>query len=314
MALTSTLGLTQDLFDMIAAELLVKADDDYVYLQSLGPLTGGASWEPGAKTILFNQPDLPTGTYTESSRRLTDATAVDTGAIAITMTQQTLTVREYAGPHDGTAVRGFGITEKIRNLAKHDIVSLIGSFLRRDRNKFVNKRRMDDLLTSTNTQTPDDSAVGVIAAGQAASASMLRKLNKKMKDLLIPRKANGRWTLFISTKDEQEYKADSELRLAFQGTGMGNTPAVTGQVALWENFDIVVDTLMPTAAVGAGSLVTGYQSIAVGPYHLGEAIVMQPSPRMANETDYGRQQKMIWIAEEAVGLLYGGYVVVATTT
>lgn len=299
---------------MIAAELLIKADDAFVFLQNVIP-QGGSSWEKGAKTINFNQPDLPTGTYTESSRRLTDGTAVNTGAIAISMTQKTLTVREYGGPHDGANVMGFGITEKLRTLAKHELVGWIGQLLRRDRNKHVNKRRMDDLLTATNVVTPDGSAEGAIAAGVPASAEWLRKLNKKMKDLLIPPFPNGRWKLIIGTKDEAELKADPELRQVFQGLGMANEPAIFGRVAVYENFDIIVDTLMPTAAVGAGGAVTGYQSTAFGPYHLGEAIVTNPSPRMADETDYGRQERIIWYSIEAVGPLYvSDYVVRGITT
>jgi hypothetical protein len=85
-------------------------------------------------------------------------------------------------------------------------------------------------------------------------------------------------------------------------------------VGTYENFDIMVDTLIPTSLVGAGSAVTGYQSIAVGPYHLGEAVVKPPTPRLADETDYGRQMRMVWVSTEAVGLLYSSYVVLGLTT
>lgn len=311
---TSTLGLTQELFDMIATELLIKADDQFVFLQNVTP-QGGNSWESGAKTITFNQPDLPTGTYTEASRRLTDATAVDTASIAITMSQKTLTVREYAGPHDGAGVKGFGLTEKLKTLAKHELVGWIGQLLRRDRNKHVNKRRMDDLLTATAVVTPDGSAEGAIAAGVKASAEWLRLMNKKMKDLLIPPFPNGRWKLIIGTDDEADLKRDPDLKQIFQGLGNSAEPAIFGKVAVYENFDIITDTLMPAGAAGAGGLVPSKQSVAFGPYHLGEQIITPPSPRLADETDYGRLIRMIWYSIEAVGPLYcDQYVVRGVTT
>ena len=72
MGLTMQSGLTQETFDAIAAELLIKADDALPYLELVTPMVG--TMEAGAKTLTFNQPDLPSGTYTEASRRLTEGT------------------------------------------------------------------------------------------------------------------------------------------------------------------------------------------------------------------------------------------------
>lgn len=313
MALTMMSGLTQETFDMIAAEMLIKADDQYTFLQQVIPQQGQI--EAGAKSVLFNQPDLPTGTYTEASRRLTEGTVITSASKAITLTQKSLTVREYGGPDVAGTVTPFGITEKMMKMGKHDLVSMIGSFMRRDRNKWLDQVRRDDMLLTTNLQTPNDAAEGAITAGQLASAAWLRKLNKKMKDLLIPRFANGRWKLIISTRDEQSLKNDTEIQAALREFAQANPIITTGQIAVYENFDIFVDTLMPTKGVGAGAAVTGYQSVAFGPYHLGEATVMPPSIRYADDTDFGRQMRLIWVSLEAFGPLYvTDYVVRGITT
>lgn len=312
-AITTTATLTQELFDMIAQEMLIKPDDMFLFNEIAVP-QAPSTIEAGAKTIGFNQPDLPTGSYSETDRRLTDGTDIDTGLISVTMTQKTLTVREYGGPHDGTAVRPFAITDRLKRMAKHDLATWIGQLLSRDRAKHTNKRRMDDLLTATNTVTPDGTAVGTIGAGQFASAGWLRRLNKKMKDLLIPRFPNGRWRLVIGTADEEALKADNEVRRAFDFNPTAANPAITGQVAAFENFDIFVDTLIPTTGVGDASAVTGYQSLAFGPYHLGEGKLMDAEPRRAVETDYGRKDRVIWLSLEAVGLLYPDLVVRGVTT
>ncbi len=313
MALTTQTALTQETFDAIAAEILIKADNEYVFLQQVQPMQG--SWEPGAKTVQFNQPDLPSGTYTEISRRLTEGTAIGAGSKAITMTSKTLTVREYGGPYDSGAVTPFGITERLRRMSKHELVPLIGTFMRRDRNKWLDNIYRDFMLAATLNQTPNDAALAAITAGQAASASWLRKLNKKMKDNLIPPFANGRWKLIINTRQEQELKADTEINAAFREFAVQNPIIQRGQLGYYEGFDIYVDTLMPTLGVGAGGAVTGYQAVAFGPYHLGQLTVMAPSIREADDTDFGRQQRILWLSLEAFGPLYvADYVVLGVTT
>src|SRR6266576_7152655 len=112
--LTTTATLTQELFDMIAAEMLIKPDDEYLFLREAVPMPG--TIEAGAKTVQFNQPVLPTGSYDETSRRLTDGTDIDAGLIDISLSTQIMTVREYGGPHDGTAVRPFAITDRLKRM------------------------------------------------------------------------------------------------------------------------------------------------------------------------------------------------------
>lgn len=313
MALTQQDTLTAETFDAIMAEMLIKADDEFLFLREVIPQAPSVI-DAGAKTMTFNQPDLPTGTYSETSRRLTEGTAINAGSQAITMSTKTLTLREYGGPHDGSNVVPFGITEKMLKMAKHDLAALLGGFMRRDRNKFVNKRRMDDLLSTTNIVTPDGEASGTIASGVKASAAWMRALNKQMKDSLIIPFPNGRWKLILTTKDERDLKADPDISDAFKFFAQANPIVARGQIGVYENFDIFVDTLLPTTGVGAGSAITGYQSLAFGPYHLGEGVLMPASPRMADDTDFGRQMRMLWLSLEATGLLYGDYVVKGITT
>lgn len=312
MALTMQSGLTQETFDAIAQELLIKPDDAYPFLELVQPMVG--TFEAGAKTITFNQPNLPDGTFTEASRRLTEGTAISTGAKAISMATKTLTPREYAGPYDSGAVTPFGITEKLVKMAKHQLIPMLGEFLRRDRNKWLDNVRRADMLSSTLIVTPDGSDSGTIASGVVASAAWLRRLNKKMKDLLIPRFPNGRWRLIISTQQEQELKSDPELQRVFaQFAGMAQ-PSLTGQVATYENFDIYLDTLMPTDALGSGSSVTCQQAVAFGPYHLGTGVISPVSVRQADDTDFQRQQRIIWHSIEAHGSLYADTLVVKGIT
>lgn len=314
MGLTTTGTLTQELMTLLSAEMLIQPDDLYLFYAN-GPIQHADPdvQTPGAAVISFNRPVLPTGTYTETSRRLTDGTAVALTALAISMTQVSLTTREYAGPHDGNNVLPFGLTEFLKNRAKHNLVAVVGEFMRRDRNRFLDVTVANLELAATTVVTPDGSSAGAIAAGQSASTVWMRAWNKAMKDAKIPTFPNGRWRMVLNTTDEQSLKGDEQYREAARYLANQN-PIFNGHVMSYENFDIMVTTMLSTTGVGAGSGVTGNQSVAFGPYGIGHGIGMAPNVRSADDTDYGRQEKVIWKSEEAIGTLYSDLLTRGITT
>lgn len=313
MALTLSSVLTAETFAAIAAELLLAVDDVQIYLEA-GPIDRALEPPPpGATTVAFLKPVLPTGTFSESSRRMTEGTDVDSGSIAISLNATTLTIREYGGPHDGTAVRPFGITERMKLLAKHNLSELIGSHLRRDRVKFLNTTYQALLLTTTTIVTATGEAEAALTAGKLISLEMMRLLNKTMKDAKAPTYPNGHWRYAISTRDEQNLKGDAKLAAAL-ATSPALSGVLSGYVTTVEGFDILVDTTMPTSLVGAASDVVSYQGIAWGPHGIGHEPVMAAEPRMDPSNDFGRRDRLIWLSYDAIGLLYSEIVARTTTT
>lgn len=303
MAIATTATLTQEVQDMIAAEMLIQVDDEYVFLR-LAPIQTADEdvQKPGTNQVIFDRPTLPTGTYTEVSRRLTEGTPIPNTAQGIAETQVTLTTREYAGPHDGSDINPFGVTEFLKNRALHSVVATVGEFLRRDRERVVDTTLMDLLLAATTVVTPDASSEAAIVAGKVANVLLLRRLNKSMKDRHVPPFQNGRWRWITNTTDEFNMKNDADLKSAFQFQPAAN-PIFTGLLAVVENIEIYTSTMFATKAVGGGG-VTGYQGVAFGRYGIGWGSALPPSVRKADDTDYGRQEKVIWKSEEAVGTLY----------
>lgn len=313
MALTLISALTEEVYAAIAAELLLAVDDVHIYVQS-GPLQRSLEPPaPGASTVAFNKPVLPTGTYSETSRRLTEGTDIGSGSIAIDLNATVLTIREYGGPHDGSNVLPFGITEKAKLLAKHNLAALIGEFLRRDRVKFLNTTYRDLLLTTSQVVTVGGAAEGAIAAGQTMNAATMRLANKAMKDYKIPPFANGRWRMAITTRDEQYLKAESDVKAQFNNNPQ-ESANVRGYIGTWEGFDFLTDTYMPTKACGAGDAVTGYQGVAFGPYGIGHEPVMNPEPRVDPSNDFGRRERVMWVSYDALGLLYPELIVRTLST
>jgi hypothetical protein len=316
MALTLTSVLTAEVFAAIAAELLLAVDDVHIYLES-GPIDRALeSPPPGASTVAFNKPVLPGSTYAtfqETGRRLTEGTDVNAGSLAISLGATVLTIREYGGPHDGTNIVPFGITERMKLLAKHNLSELIGGFMRRDRVKFLNTTYRDLLLGTTNVVVASGAAEGAVVVSQGMTAVVMRALNKLAIDSKIPPYANGRWRFAINSKDMAALKADADVKaqLNFNAQDSAN---VRGYIGTWEGMDFITDTYMPTKGVGAGSAVTGYQGILWGPNGIGHEPVMNPEPRLDPSNDFGRRERMMWISYDAIGLLYPELVVRTITT
>lgn len=313
MALTLTSALTQEVFAAIAAELLLAVDDVHIYLES-GPIDRALEPPPpGATTVGFNKPTLPGGTYTEASRRMTEGTDVSANSLAIAMGQEVLTIREYGGPHDGTTVVPFGITERMKLLAKHNLAELIGGYLRRDRVKFLNVTYRDLLLSTSIVVTVGGVAEAAIVAGQTLTAATERALNKALKDNKIPPYGNGRWRRAINTRDEQYLKTESDVKAQFNFNAQ-ESANVRGYIGTWEGMDYITDTYMPTKACGAADAVTGYQGLAWGPNGIGHEPVMNPEPRADPSNDFGRRERVMWLSYDAIGLLYPGLIVRTLST
>lgn len=314
MAYTNSGTLTQEEMDLIAQEMLIVVDDVYAFMLN-GPIQAPLPGEigRGVKNLQFNRVVLPTGTYTEASRRLGDTVDIADTAQEITLTTTTLRVREYGGPHNGTEVVPFGVTEWVTRRATHDIVAIIGEFMRRDYDRFHDVAMRDFLLSSTNVVTPNGAAEGAITVGQVMTVAFLRKLNKYMKDLKIPTYPNGRWRLCIDTTDELNLKSDTAYTTAMTQLAQAN-PLFTGHVMSIEGFDIMVSTMLPTKAVGAAGAVTGHQGCAWGPYGIGHGVDMPPSIRDGDNTNYKRKNRVVWISYEAMGLLYADLLVRIVTT
>ncbi len=267
---------------------------------------------PG-KVILVDQPRYLGGTFTETSRRLTEGTAVSATPQAATMGQVTVTIREYGGPHDGTNVAPIGITEFLKRRAKHDLVQYVGTLLRRDRNKFVDHVVSDLLLTTTHVTTPGDVAEGSLTAGAKLTEDELSEMLRKLQERNIPTFSNGLFMAVLSPKHLEDLKADSKFRESVRYLGTEGA-LVQGHVANHGGFMIVVSSNIPTAGVGAGSAVTGYRGVAFGPGAIGHAIGMDAEARRSKNDDFGREDRVLWLAHEGWALLDSDFVQRFTST
>jgi N4-gp56 family major capsid protein len=267
---------------------------------------------PG-KVILVDQPRYIGGTFTEVSRRLTEGTPVSATPQAATMGQVTVTIREYAGPHDGAAVAPIGITDFLKRRATHNLVEYVGTLLRRDRNKLVDHVISDLLLATTHVTTPGDVAEGSLVAGSKLTEDELSEMLRKLQERNIPTFSNGLYMCVMSPKHFEDLRADTKFRESVRYLGTEGA-LVSGHVANHGGFMMVISSNIPTAGVGAGGAVTGYRGVAFGPQAIGWGIGMDAEARRSKDDDYGREDRVLWIAHEGWALLDADFVQRFTST
>ena len=267
---------------------------------------------PG-KVCLIDQPRYLGGTFTELSRRLTEGTPVTATTQAATMGQVSITIREYAGPHDGTDVAPVGLTDFLKRRATHNLVEYAGLLLRRDRNRWFDSVVVEFMLATSNTTTPGGTAEGSLVADQLLTEDELSVILRQLQERNIPTFSNGMYMMVISPKHLQDLKSDTKFRESVRYLGTDGA-LVQGHVANHGGFMIVVSNNIPTAGVGGGGAVTGYQALAFGPEAFGWAIGMDAQARRSKDDDYSREDKLIWVAHEGFALLDDDFVERIVTT
>lgn len=310
MALTTSATLTQEFVDILSAELLLEPDVQFVFSQYCKTITEVGT-QPG-KTILIDRYPFLGGTMSEAARALTDGTAISTASpLGVTANQVSVTVKEYAGPHDSTNVVPLGVSEFLKKRAKHDVAGIVGSLLRRDKDAVMDAICRDLYLAVTNVTTADGTAEGSILAGKPMTTSTLTEIKYQLDARNAPRFANGNYVLILSPKDEKDLLLDAGYREAAR---YSTDRLFRGEIAQYMGFSVVRSNNLPTKGVGAASAVTGYQSVAFGPDACGQGIGMAPEVRQSTDNDFGRKDLVIWLMHAGFKLLDARFVQRVITT
>lgn len=311
MALTTSGTLTQEFIDKLSGELLLEPDTAYVFEQFASKQNDLGV--PKGKTILFNRYPWLGGTMSESARALTQGTKVDTTSpMAVTANQVSATVKEYAGPHDGSNVVPLGISEFLAKRAEHDVIEQVGKLLRRDKDAVHDAILRDLYLAVSNVTTADGTAEGSITAGKAMTTDTLAEIKYQLDARNAPKFADGSYGLVINPKANANLLVDAGFREAVRYAAADRL--FRGEVGQYLGFRILVSNNMPTKAVGSAGGVTGYQSVAFGPDAVGAGHGLMPEVRHSTDNDFGRQDLVIWLCHAAYATLDARFVQRIITT
>jgi hypothetical protein len=314
MAITTS-SFTQELENALLAFLVAKPDDRYGLFDVVSKEVAPPGSIQGSKTIHVDQFNWTgsSGTFDESSRRLTDGTDISGTPVGMSAGQFTLTLREYGGPHDSSNVAPLGITELMLSIATHDLAAKIGPHLLRDYRRWKDAVCRDICLTSTSYMTggssPSSTNEGTVTSGQKATFAWLTEVAAMLKTNLAPAMPNGRYMGFISPRHTKELLQDSDVKQVFQGGGAlrQDIPTINGYVGTLAGIDLFELTTIVTKGVGSGSAVTGYQAIFCGDRDglpcCGHYDHLAVTPRVNKNDDYGRKYLTIWKEHAAYGAL-----------
>ncbi len=309
MAITTTSSFTTELENMLLAFVTPKPDDQLsIFTSGLVTPVAAPGSVKGSTVLHVNQFGWTGsgGTFTEAARRLTDGTDVSGTPVGMSATQYTLNVREYGGPHDATNVAPLGITELMLDVGTHELAAKIGPHLLRDYLYWRDLVALNLALTTTSYwtagTTPSNSDQATVAAAEKASYSWLTEIRANLAANKVPAFGNGRYRGFIQPRQTKELLQDSDVKQAM-ATRPDGAP-ITGYIGTLAGIDLYEATNLGTTGIGAGSAVTGYNSVffgAVAPIGMYQHMPM--TPRLNKNDDYGRKYLTIWKEHAAYGAL-----------
>jgi hypothetical protein len=252
-------------------------------------------------TLRFNRPSFTDSTYTEASRKVATGQSISTTPIAVDSEQVTLTLARYAGPYAGSAVAPYGIDALDATLGVHKLSSIVGTHLKRDYDKFLDKVQVA-LLDLGAAVYP----AGMAADNDATSVGMfpftyqlVNSTERQMDDANLPTFSDGYRCMVLHPIQCEQLKNDPQYaRYAmFHPQYNALFPGYVGSIGKMHIFKSTTLT-----SGNNGSSVAIYRGHAIAP---GVLLGGSGRPaRVAPSTDdnYGETAKVIWLADLAFGL------------
>lgn len=258
--------------------------------------------EPG-NTIRINRPVFTNSTYTEAVRKVPAGSSISTTTITPSSQQVNLTLFRYAGPYDATAsaVRPYGIEAFDANMGVHNAVQLVGTHLRRDFHRFIDKAVIDLLDLAANTDYPE----GMSADNDATVSGMypltyeqVSRCERKMDIANLPTFGDGYRALVLSPTQVDQLRSDVQYQRASMVHQQYNI-LFPQYVASVNKFHIFKSTTLTSSNNSSSVAIERGHAIAPGVLLAG----MGRMPRVAASTDdnYGETIKVIWIGDLAFG-------------
>jgi hypothetical protein len=264
--------------------------------------------------LKLRRPIFEGGGYDLASRRVVPDKATSTTGQSIKAEEVPMVLEEYEGPYNVAAgeVRPYGIRDfDAKYKANRDeLASLTTMHLNRDIVKFKDTV-IRDLFRATPNITYANGVTNVLSmtsgAGNQANLEMILQARKQVSDREWRPFSNGRYTALVPTKFNVDMVGDPDYR-ALSAQHGGGKNQLFGYIASIQDVDIFeVTTLKQYApgetvpgdgnAVPAG--VTVQEGLLFGPGCVGFGTGMEPNAFWADDTNYGKEAKVIWRAIEA---------------
>jgi len=251
------------------------------------------------------------GGYTEADREVTPDKPTSTTGLTIKMEEVPMVLKEFEGPFGASEVQPYAIRDfDARYRAnKDELVGLVKHHLSRDYIKWLDTVIRDRFRATTNI-TYADGVPNVLSftagGGHHVNLDLITRARQAVADREWQPFANGRYALLVPTVFQVQMIGDPDYR-ALAAQHREQNPLFT-YLTTAQDVDIYECSTLKTYAAGAtvpgdGNNVpagaTVYEGLLFGPGGLGMGTGQPPMCYDADDTNYGKEAKVIWRALHA---------------
>jgi len=268
--------------NQLSSQVRYKAQTDQKFRQFVD-IEGAAGANRGNKVFFDKISNISTG----------GGTLTETDTIPkrnYTITQGTLTMTEYGN--------SIPYTQKVKTLSDIMVPETVRTVLTNDMRVVLDSAAATQFMTNdyiatiTNTATTTFGSAGaaLATAGANMSDKNVRDIIDKMKVLLIPRRADGKYVSVASTNSIRGLYDFFEAKAQLTTTA----PLMIGEVGSYYGCRFIEETNFLSNADGSNGLYG--EACFFGADAVREGIAIPEEIRVGIPTDFGRDQAIAWYA------------------
>jgi hypothetical protein len=293
-----------------ALDMLARAGDMYpealTYIADFGLGKGD--------TIKLRRPQYSGGGYDESSREVKPDVPTSTVGQLIKGEEVPIVLKEYEGPYDAAnsrvapyIVRDFDARYKAN---KDSLAQLVRLHLLRDYIKWLDSV-VRNRFRATQYITYADAVANVLSftagAGHTINFETLIAARTALSNREWQYFPNGRYVCLVPTAFNSQMVGDPDYRELSANHADGRNQ-LFGYITSVQNMDIFECTTLKTYAAGdtvpgdGNAVPTGatvYEGLIFGPGAVGMGEAMPPTCFDADDTNYGKEAKVLWRSIQA---------------
>lgn len=263
--------------------------------------------KPG-NTIHINRPVFTNSTYTEASRRIASGSSISTTPITPSAAQTNLTLFRYGGPYSGSAVAPYAIEAFDANMGVHKAASIVGTHLKRDCHRFLDKVVVDLCDLASATDYPEGMAAdndATVAGAFPFTYEQLSRCEKNMDDASLPTFGDGFRALVLSPTQVNQLRQDQDYQRSAKEFPQFNI-LFPQYVASVNKFHIFKSTTLEAPTNTSSIAIHRGHAIAPGALLAGMGRPLRVVP--STDDNYGETVKVIWLGDLAFGLANNTFV------